>query len=163
MTCNYIATALSVIAKIASLLKMALIVPVVKAYDSRLSVVVFFKSIYHFTIVIILIDQNHVIRLLHVQWNIATHVIYWITAQLYLLFTCSYCRRGVVEIMWLVCLISSYGAPLAQRASYLALHSSLFVIDDYVCILSLTALTLWLKMYSQWCTHNHCWANLALA
>ena len=36
-----------------------------------------------------------------------------------------------------VFLISSYGAPLAQRASYLALHSSLFgpdgaVIYDYI-------------------------------
>ena len=36
-----------------------------------------------------------------------------------------------------VFLISSYGAPLAQRASYLALHSSLFgpdgtVDNDYI-------------------------------
>ena len=45
-----------------------------------------------------------------------------------------------------VFLISSYGAPLAQRASYLALHSSLFgpVVQLITCmiILSLTALTL---------------------
>ena len=41
-------------------------------------------------------------------------------------------------------LISSYGAPLAQRASYLALHSSLFgtVAQLIMIILSLTALTL---------------------
>ena len=39
-----------------------------------------------------------------------------------------------------VFLISSYGAPLAQRASYLALHSSLFGPDGSVN---------WLKMYSQ--------------
>ena len=31
-----------------------------------------------------------------------------------------------------VFLISSYGAPLAQRASYLALHSSLFGPDGAV-------------------------------
>ena len=41
-------------------------------------------------------------------------------------------------------LISLYGAPLAQRASYLALHSSLFgpVVQLIMIILSLTALTL---------------------
>ena len=43
-----------------------------------------------------------------------------------------------------VFLISSYGAPLAHRASYLALHSSLFgpVAQLIMIILSLTALTL---------------------
>ena len=43
-----------------------------------------------------------------------------------------------------VVLISSYDAPLAQRASYLALHSSLFgpVAQLIMIILSLTALTL---------------------
>ena len=43
-----------------------------------------------------------------------------------------------------VFLISSYGAPLVQRASYLALHSSLFgpVAQLIMIILSLTALTL---------------------
>ena len=43
-----------------------------------------------------------------------------------------------------VFLISSYSAPLAQRASYLALHSSLFgpVAQLIMVILSLTALTL---------------------
>ena len=42
-----------------------------------------------------------------------------------------------------VFLISSYGTPLAQRASYLALHSSLFgpVAQLIMIILSLTALT----------------------
>ena len=40
-------------------------------------------------------------------------------------------------------LISSYGTPLTQRASYLALHSSLFtpVAQLIMIILSLTALT----------------------
>ena len=38
-------------------------------------------------------------------------------------------------------MISSYGAPLAQRGSYLALHSSLFEPVALI-ILSLTALTL---------------------
>ena len=43
-----------------------------------------------------------------------------------------------------VFLISSYGVPLAHRASYLALHSSLFgpVAQLIMIILSLTALTL---------------------
>ena len=41
-------------------------------------------------------------------------------------------------------LISSYGASLAHRASYLALHSSLFgpVVQLIMIILSVTALTL---------------------
>ena len=45
-----------------------------------------------------------------------------------------------------VFLISLYGAPLAQRAFYLALYSSLFgpvmQLIMITCILSLTALTL---------------------
>ena len=43
-----------------------------------------------------------------------------------------------------VFLISSYGTPLAQRASCLALHSSLFgpVAQLIMIILSVTALTL---------------------
>ena len=43
-----------------------------------------------------------------------------------------------------VFMICSYGTPLAQRASYLALHSSLFgtVVQLIMIILSLTALTL---------------------
>ena len=43
-----------------------------------------------------------------------------------------------------VFLISSYGAPLAQRATYLALYGSLFgpVLQLVMIILSLTALTL---------------------
>ena len=43
-----------------------------------------------------------------------------------------------------VFLISLYGAPLAQRASYLALHSTLFgsVVQLVMIVLSLTALTL---------------------
>ena len=48
-------------------------------------------------------------------------------------------KRLVVEF-----LIGSYGTPLAQRTSYLALHSSLFgpVAQLIMIILSLTALTL---------------------
>ena len=46
--------------------------------------------------------------------------------------------------MYVSVLISSYGVSLAQRVSYLALHSSLFRPDGAVnmIILSLTALTL---------------------
>ena len=52
-------------------------------------------------------------------------------------------------------LISLYGAPLAQRASYLALHSSLFGPDgtvnyDYIVTNSINSVN-WLKMYSQGC------------
>ena len=44
-----------------------------------------------------------------------------------------------------VFLIGSYGAPLAQRASYLALHSSLFAPDgavnyDYIVTNSINSL-----------------------
>ena len=50
----------------------------------------------------------------------------------------------IIYIYISVFLISSYSAPLAQRASYLALHSSLFgpVAQLIMVILSLTALTL---------------------
>ena len=57
-----------------------------------------------------------------------------------------------------VILISSYGAPLAQRASYLVLHGSLFGPDgavNYDCIItnSINCFVNCLKMYSQWHTH----------
>ena len=53
-----------------------------------------------------------------------------------------------------VFLISLYGTPLAQRASYLALHSSLFgpVNYDYIVTNSINSIN-WLKMYSQRHTH----------
>ena len=41
-----------------------------------------------------------------------------------------------------VFLMSSYGAPLAQRASYLAQHSLGQMVQLIMIILSLTALTL---------------------
>ena len=49
-----------------------------------------------------------------------------------------------------VFLISLYGAPLAQRASYLALHSSLFgpVVQLITIILSVTSLTLSQDVFS---------------
>ena len=48
-----------------------------------------------------------------------------------------------VHVYTSVFMICSYGAPLAQRASYLALHSSLFgqVAQLIMVILSVTALT----------------------
>ena len=56
-------------------------------------------------------------------------------------------------------LINSYGAPLAQRDYYLALHSSLFGPDgtdnyDYIVTNSINSVN-WLKMHSQWCTQCH--------
>ena len=55
-------------------------------------------------------------------------------------------------------LISSYGAQLAQRASYLALHSSFFgtggaINYDYIVTNSIFLFVNWLKMYSQWRIH----------
>ena len=56
-------------------------------------------------------------------------------------------------------MISSYGTPLAQRAFYLAQHSSLFgpngaVNYDYIVTNSIIN---WLKMYIPNGTHtNHC-------
>ena len=48
-------------------------------------------------------------------------------------------------------LISSYGTPLAQRASCFPLHSSLFgaVNYDNIGINSINSFVNWLKMYSQ--------------
>ena len=52
----------------------------------------------------------------------------------------TYSTYTVCMYMSSVFLISSYGAPLAQRASYLALHSSLFGPDgtvhyDYILLI----------------------------
>ena len=55
-----------------------------------------------------------------------------------------------------VFLISSYGAPLAQTASYLALHSSPFGPDDY-------SLLIGSKCILNGTQTNYCWANLAHA
>ena len=60
-----------------------------------------------------------------------------------------------------VFLISSYGAPLAQRASYLALHSSLFVPDgtvnyDYIVTNSINSLLIGSKCIPNGGHTNHC-------
>ena len=57
----------------------------------------------------------------------------------------SVCVCSCVCITVSVFLISSYGTPLAQRASYLALHSSLFGSDgtvnyDYIVTNSISSL-----------------------
>ena len=60
------------IAKIGSFLKMTLLILVLRAYGSRLSVIVFFNCIIiiavrqYFAIAITLADQNNAIRLLHI-------------------------------------------------------------------------------------------------
>ena len=67
--------------------------------------------------------------------------------------TCTSCNKTFNGLFLSVCLISSYGTPLAQRASYLGLHSSLFGPDgavnyDYIITNSIN----WLNG-----THtNHC-------
>ena len=62
--------------------------------------------------------------------------------------------------------MSSYGAPLSQRASHMAQHSSLFGPDgtvnyDYIVTLSQLSLVNWLN--SNGIHTNHYWANLAHA
>ena len=58
-------------------------------------------------------------------------------------------------------LISSYGAPLAQRASYLALHSSLFGPDgtinyDYIVTNSINSLLISSRCIPNGAHTNHC-------
>ena len=58
-------------------------------------------------------------------------------------------------------LISSYGAPFAQRASYLALHSSLFGPDgavnyDYIVNNSITSLLIGSKCIPNGAHTNQC-------
>ena len=67
-----------------------------------------------------------------------------------------------------VFLISSYGAPLAQRTSYFAQHSSLFGPDgtiNYDCIVtnSINSLLISSKCVPNGAHTNHCCANLAHA
>ena len=68
-----------------------------------------------------------------------------------------------LEIMCIVCsvLIRSYGAPLAQRASYLTLHSSLLGPDgavnyDYIVTNSINSLLIGSKCILNGAHTNHC-------
>ena len=76
--------------------------------------------------------------------------------------------------MYVLCtsefLISSYGTPLAQRASYVAHHNSLFGPDgagnyDYIVTNSINSLLIGSRCtcISNGAYTNHCWANLAQA
>ena len=69
----------------------------------------------------------------NIQWTMYMYHIQILTA---------YCVSTCISTS--VFLISSYGAPLAQKASYLAVHSYLFgpVAQLIMITLSLTALTL---------------------
>ena len=65
-------------------------------------------------------------------------------------------------------LISSYGTPLAQRASYLTQHSSLFEPDgtvnyDYIVTNSINSLLIGSQCIPNSTHTNHCRANLAHA
>ena len=60
-----------------------------------------------------------------------------------------------------VFLISSYGAPLAQRASYLALHSSLFGPDgkvnyDYIVTNNINSSVIGSRCIPNGTHTNHC-------
>ena len=70
----------------------------------------------------------------HACMYIYIHVCIYVNKDVYV------CKYVCISVF----LISSYGTPLAQRASYLALHSSLFgpMVQLITIILSLTALTL---------------------
>ena len=63
-----------------------------------------------------------------------------------------------------VFLISSYGTPLAQRASYLVLHSSLFGPDgavnyDYIVTNSINSLLIASRCIPNAAHTNHCLAH----
>ena len=71
---------------------------------------------------------NHLIKFITSQTFVNYSVTYSILVVHVNVFTCSWTSEF---------LISSYGTPLAQRASYYPLHSSLFGPDDtvnYDCI-----------------------------
>ena len=60
------------------------------------------------------------------------------------------------------------GTPLAQRASYVAHHNSLFGPDgagnyDYIVTNSINSLLIGSRCISNGAYTNHCWANLAQA
>ena len=60
-----------------------------------------------------------------------------------------------------MCLISSYAVPLAQRASYLAEHSSLFGPDgtvkyDYIITNSINCLLIGSRCIPNGAHTNHC-------
>ena len=70
-------------------------------------------------------------------------------------------RALYIYIYISVFLISSYGAPLAQRASYVAQHSSLFGPDgavnyDYIVTSSINSLLIGSRCISNGTHTNHC-------
>ena len=72
--------------------------------------------------------------------------------------------HGVLATCTSVFLISSYGAPLAQRAFYLALHSSLFgpdgtVMYDYIITNSINSLLTGSICIPNGTHTNLCWAH----
>ena len=78
---------------------------------------------------------------------------------IYYIYTCT-CTCMHVLVCMPVFLVSSCGAQLAQRASYLAQHSSLFGPDgavnyDYIVTNSINSLLIGskVKMYSHWHTY----------
>ena len=77
----------------------------------------------------------------------------------------SYSQLMIIDTFSIAFLISLYGAPLAQRASYLAQHSSLFGPDGAVNYVtsSINSLLIGSKGIPNGACTNHCWANLAHA
>ena len=74
-------------------------------------------------------------------------------------YTCTCTYTCTVDVHTPVFLISLYGAPLAQRASYLALHSCLFGPDgavnyDYIVTNSINYLIV--NRISNGANTNHC-------
>ena len=74
---------------------------------------------------------------------------------------CNDFRCNIVYSLISVFLVSSYGALLAQSASYLAQHSSLFVPDstvnyDYIVTNSINSLLIGSKCITNGAHTNHC-------
>ena len=91
--------------------------------------------------------RTHHLVVLHVHVHL---VLSWMKRELVLvciihnMYSIIKCHMYMYEsLLWTVFLISLYGTPLPQRASYLALQSFLFgPVMQVIMIISLTALTL---------------------
>ena len=88
-----------------------------------------------------MITGTVIVTLINICQNVYDYVIYNHTLNITI-----FLDMQVLGLHSSLCmfLISLFGAPLARRASYLALHSSLFgpMVQLIMIILSLTALTL---------------------
>ena len=84
---------------------------------------------------------------------------------MYIIFYCKFDFTRLVSVHAAVLLISSYGAPLAQRASYLAQQSSHFwpdcAVNYDIFSYSINSFLIGSKCIPNGTHTNHCWDNLA--